>query len=181
MFSLENLARKGLSCQQLTVQASNLYTTKYVSHLWKLIKQIYFASQKVSNETDSKHGVKYQLHLRCLVTCMVCWGNLGDLRTGNGQWKFTLNSSALGDVIMILKVYCLNVLVLWNYSYVNCTRHLMTSHHLFRYWLGVIRQQAITWAHGDPNLCCLMASLGHNELISMFSQMKIIEILHTLK
>ena len=28
-----------------------------------------------------------------------------------------------------------------------------------------VRQQAITWAKVDPDLCCHMASLGHNELI----------------
>ena len=27
-----------------------------------------------------------------------------------------------------------------------------------------VRQQAITWANVDPDLCCHMASLGHNEL-----------------
>ena len=31
-------------------------------------------------------------------------------------------------------------------------------------WLGAIRQQAITWANVDPDLCRHMASLGHNEL-----------------
>ena len=30
--------------------------------------------------------------------------------------------------------------------------------------LGAVRQQAITWANVDPDLCCHMASLGHNEL-----------------
>ena len=30
--------------------------------------------------------------------------------------------------------------------------------------LGVVRQQVITWAHIDPDLCPHMASLGHNEL-----------------
>ena len=30
---------------------------------------------------------------------------------------------------------------------------------------GAIRQQAITWANVDPDLCHHMVSLGHNELI----------------
>ena len=34
----------------------------------------------------------------------------------------------------------------------------------FREWLGVVRQQAFTLANVDPNQCCHMMSLGHNEL-----------------
>ena len=30
--------------------------------------------------------------------------------------------------------------------------------------IGAIRQQAITWANVDPDLCCHMASLGPNGL-----------------
>ena len=41
---------------------------------------------------------------------------------------------------------------------------LMISQHWFRWWLGVVRQQAITWANVDPDLCHHMVSLGHNEL-----------------
>ena len=29
------------------------------------------------------------------------------------------------------------------------------------------RQQAITWANADPDLCCHKMSLGHKELISI--------------
>ena len=35
----------------------------------------------------------------------------------------------------------------------------MISQHWFRWWLGVIRQQAITWTNVDPDLC------RQNELI----------------
>ena len=35
---------------------------------------------------------------------------------------------------------------------------------LFRKWFDVIRQQAFTRANIDPDLCCHMTSLGHNEL-----------------
>ena len=45
---------------------------------------------------------------------------------------------------------------------------LMISQHWFRWWLGAVRQQAITWANVDPDLCCHMASLGHSELSSAF-------------
>ena len=41
---------------------------------------------------------------------------------------------------------------------------LMVNQHWFRQWLGAVRQQAITWANVDPDLCCHMASLGHHEL-----------------
>ena len=43
---------------------------------------------------------------------------------------------------------------------------MIRSQHWFRYWIGAVRQQAITWANVDPDLYCHMASLGHNELIS---------------
>ena len=42
----------------------------------------------------------------------------------------------------------------------------MISQYLPRSWLGAIRQQAITWANIDPNLCRHVMSLGHNELMS---------------
>ena len=42
---------------------------------------------------------------------------------------------------------------------------LMLRQHWFRYWLGAVRQQAITWANVDPDLCRHMASPGHNEII----------------
>ena len=40
--------------------------------------------------------------------------------------------------------------------------YLKISQHWFRQWLGAVRQQAITWANVDPDLCRHMASLGHN-------------------
>ena len=42
---------------------------------------------------------------------------------------------------------------------------LMINQHRFRLWFGAIRHQTITWANVDPDLCCHMASLSHNELI----------------
>ena len=41
---------------------------------------------------------------------------------------------------------------------------VMISQHWFRYWLGAVRQQAITWTNVDQDPCHHMASLGHNEL-----------------
>ena len=34
-------------------------------------------------------------------------------------------------------------------------------------WLVAIRQQAITWANVDPDLCCHMVLLGHNGIYSL--------------
>ena len=44
---------------------------------------------------------------------------------------------------------------------------LMISQDWFRYWLGAVRQEAITWANVDSVPCRLMASLGHNELTDL--------------
>ena len=41
---------------------------------------------------------------------------------------------------------------------------LMMSQHWFRLWFGAVRQQTITWANVDTDLCRHMASLGPNEL-----------------
>ena len=43
---------------------------------------------------------------------------------------------------------------------------LMITQHWFRLWLVAIRQQAITWANVDPDLCRHLASLSLNELTS---------------
>ena len=37
-----------------------------------------------------------------------------------------------------------------------------------RKWFGVVRRQAIIWANVDPDLCRHMASLSHNELMSLW-------------
>ena len=42
---------------------------------------------------------------------------------------------------------------------------MMIYQNWFRQWLGAVRQQAITWANVDPDLCRHMVSVGHNELI----------------
>ena len=41
---------------------------------------------------------------------------------------------------------------------------LSTSQHWFRWWLGAVRQQVITWANVDPDLCHHRLSLSHNEV-----------------
>ena len=42
---------------------------------------------------------------------------------------------------------------------------LVIIQHWIRWWLGAIRQQAITWANVDLELWCHMASPGHSELM----------------
>ena len=42
----------------------------------------------------------------------------------------------------------------------HCNVSLKINQHLSMYWFGAIRQQAITWANADPDLCRNMASLG---------------------
>ena len=42
---------------------------------------------------------------------------------------------------------------------------LTDDQHWFRLWFGAVRQQAITWANVDPDICRQMASLGLNELM----------------
>ena len=38
----------------------------------------------------------------------------------------------------------------------------MKNQHLYRFCLGAVRQQAITWANVDPDICRNMASLWQN-------------------
>ena len=47
----------------------------------------------------------------------------------------------------------------------ECHRNLLLiRQYWFRYWLGAVRQQAITWIKVDPYLCHHMVLLGSNEL-----------------
>ena len=41
-----------------------------------------------------------------------------------------------------------------------------TGNNKFRYWLGAVRQQAITWTSVDQDLQRHIASLGPNQLIN---------------
>ena len=46
---------------------------------------------------------------------------------------------------------------------------VMISQQWFRYWLGAVRQQAITWTNLDLNPCCHRTSLSHNALIQVIT------------
>ena len=41
---------------------------------------------------------------------------------------------------------------------------LMKSQHWFRWWLGAVKHQAITWVNVDPELCHLTTSKGQSEI-----------------
>ena len=45
---------------------------------------------------------------------------------------------------------------------------LMINQHYFRYWLGAIRQQAITWVNVHPDQFHHMASVGHKLVWSIY-------------
>ena len=80
-------------------------------------------------------------------TCIQVWNNNRGIIT---QW---LNSLSRGDDIAD-----------------ECRKApLMVSWQWFRWWLGDIRHQAITWAHVAPDLCRHMVSLRHNELMQRVS------------
>ena len=78
----------------------------------------------------------------------------------------------LGDLDLILKNW-FSILFYWLVSWDLCMimpsdechrALLMISQQWFRQWLGVVRQQAITWASVDQDPCRHMVSLCHNEL-----------------
>ena len=43
-----------------------------------------------------------------------------------------------------------------------------SKQHLFRLWLGAVKEQALTWAKVDQDICRLMAYLWDNELTDLF-------------
>ena len=74
----------------------------------------------------------------------------------------------LGDVIVILKynLWTHHGPIPWTllvklHSGECQTTPLMMSQHWFRWWIGAVRQGAITWANVDPDICHHMASVGH--------------------
>ena len=46
----------------------------------------------------------------------------------------------------------------------------LTDEKLTLDWFAIIRQQVITWANVDPNMCCHMALLADNELSGYLKQ-----------
>ena len=66
-----------------------------------------------------------------------------------------------------------NVSIWWRHHVVGHTTFL-TSQHKFRQWLGAFRQQTITWANVDPDLCHHMVSLGHHELTRIWMDEQVV-------
>ena len=98
--------------------------------------------------------------------------NLQLKNPGVGGVLFLLTHWPLGDPNAILKMQ-FSILFYWLASsdllmiMPSNKWHrtlLMINQHWFRWWLGAVRQQAITWANVDSVSCLLMASLGHNGL-----------------
>ena len=87
-----------------------------------------------------------------------------------GRWVNSLASGRYGSDLKTMIFICIiqngslstpyEIALRWMLK--NLTKR---SQHRLRYWLGAIRQQAITCTNVDPDLCCHMASLGHIESI----------------
>ena len=89
---------------------------------------------------------------------------------GTNTWKVSINSLTPGrdgnnfEIIIFELIYQIDIeIILWR----------MPKHQIhdkstwFRWWLGAVRQQAITWANGDPDLFRHMVSLGPKEFIAI--------------
>ena len=67
------------------------------------------------------------------------------------MWQLSVNTCSRVVLVILLSSKC--HWVLFDY--------LSTLVQDFRYWIGAVRQQAITWASVDPDLCFRMSSSGH--------------------
>ena len=78
-------------------------------------------------------------------------------------WDLNVILKILPPILLYWLVSSNLLMIMWSDG---CHRTLlMISQHWFRQWLGVVRQQAITWTRVDQDLQCHTASLGPNELI----------------
>ena len=82
---------------------------------------------------------------------------------GRSGWNSTNEiSNFVLLAVMFRSYYDLKALILDDYHRISL---IVSCQHWFRYGLDAIRrQQAITWATVDPDLCLHLALLGHNEL-----------------
>ena len=59
---------------------------------------------------------------------------------------------------------------------------LMKNEHHLRWWLGAIRQQAITWANDDPDLCCHMVTqpqwVNNQMKITFLSTISLVQLMY---
>ena len=75
--------------------------------------------------------------------------------------NIVLTQWPLGDWAVIWIVAWALAKLLWGECYQTL---LIKSQHWFRWWLGAVRQQAITVLKINPFLCCHMTSQVHNGL-----------------
>ena len=89
---------------------------------------------------------------------------------GSGQWHVTLTHWPLGDVTVNLNVYFSNT------SYTTVALALVIwmpqniTHEKSTYVQTMAWCRQATWANINPDLCCYMVSLGHNELMRLCSR-----------
>ena len=79
------------------------------------------------------------------------------------MWFWKCNFQSYFTVTVIIGSSFNNVLGWMQWS--TLVTLLLISQHWLRKWPDAIRQETITWANADPDLCGHMASLGHNELM----------------
>ena len=90
------------------------------------------------------------------LTFIVNVGSVNSLVPGKAGWDFR---TAVFNLIFHIGIFKSFFIL----SSVECHGTIqMVSQHWFRQRLGAVRQQAITWANVDQDICRLMASLGHN-------------------
>ena len=83
------------------------------------------------------------------------------MRPANERWGYNVTSSLIGWACS-QNLPCTSCESALKWMPQNT---LIISQHWFRYWLGAISYQAITWANVDPDMYHNLVSLGHNELV----------------
>ena len=83
--------------------------------------------------------------------------------SGHAHYDITVMKSKIFNVFSLyIIVACALALKLRTCKWYSTL--LIINQHWFRWWLGAIRHQAITWTNVDPDLCPHMVSLGMNSL-----------------
>ena len=90
---------------------------------------------------------------------VVAGGQESMSKVGEGLAGLDVNSLASGGMFIILSC---NFPTWISDRYLEWALQLISQHWL-SYWLGAVRQQAITWACVYPDLCLHMVLSGHNE------------------
>ena len=98
------------------------------------------------------------LHNNEFALCEMYIKVINSLAPGRFDYSLKLVNFKLISMINILSIFCEIA--------IRSVPQYLTDHspHLFRKWLGAVRQQAITWTNVDLDPCRHMTSLGHKEL-----------------